>query len=408
MLSVAVMSPFSINLRHLRALPALAASGSVTAAADAIGMSQPSLTQGLSALERRLGTRLFDRRPGGVSATPQGAILIDRASLALGHLAEASRAALGPTRRGFAHADRLITATQLRAFLALAETGSLAGAATATGLSQPALHRAVRDLERVCGTSLAERNGRSLQLTRAGRLVARGARLARAELAAALAEIGGNPAGPIVIGAMPLARARALPTAIAAFVARQPRVPVKVVEGSWRELVEPLRDGVLDLMVGAMRDDPPAYLTQRLLFEDEPVVVARRGHPLLGRRVGPADLRRFDWIVAAPGAPLRSRWETMFADGDRPMPAVECGSVMVIRGVLADSDLLALVSPDQVEIELAAGLLSIVDAELPGGARRIALVHRSGWRPTPAQAHFVELLEMPAMSSGKAMAGPLF
>jgi LysR family transcriptional regulator of gallate degradation len=41
-----------------------------------------------------------------------------------------------------------------------------------------------------------------------------------------------------------------------------PGVLIDVVEGSWRELVEPLRDGVIDLMIGALRDEPPPDLAQ--------------------------------------------------------------------------------------------------------------------------------------------------
>jgi DNA-binding transcriptional LysR family regulator len=196
---------------------------------------------------------------------------------------------------------------------------------------------------------------------------------------------------------MPLPRALVLPAAITAFVDGAPRAVVNVVEGSWRDLVEPLRDGVIDLMVGALRDDPPPGLEQRPLFTDRLVIVARAGHPLAAAEtVDTATLARFGWIVAAPGTPLRAQWEALFAPGALPPAPIECGSVMVIRGILAGSDLLTLLSPDQVSLELSAGVFATVGAPLAQGVRSVGITMREGWRPTPAQARFVSLLESAA------------
>ena len=109
-----------------------------------------------------------------------------------------------------------MTISQLRALLALAAAGSFVNAAQASGLSQPSLHRAVRDVERLSGVVLVERRGRGVRLTEAGRRLARGFSLAIAEIQAALDEIDALAeleTGQIRIGAMPLARARLLPLA---------------------------------------------------------------------------------------------------------------------------------------------------------------------------------------------------
>ena len=49
--------PFDLNLRHLRALLAIREHGGITAAADAVSLSQPALTQGLAKLEHSLAIR---------------------------------------------------------------------------------------------------------------------------------------------------------------------------------------------------------------------------------------------------------------------------------------------------------------------------------------------------------------
>lgn len=395
-----MLTPFDLNLRHLRALSAMVDHGSLSAAAEAVGLSQPALTQGLGKLERQLGAALFDRRSDGVAPTPAGACMADRSARAFAHLAQATRGG-GRTPRGFARPEQLMTATQLHAFLRLADAGSFAGAAAASGQSQPALHRAVRDLEQICATPLAERRGRGVSLTAAGRRLARGIRLAAGEIAAGIVEAGGGEdSGRIGIGAMPLSRALVLPHAIAAFSRGTPRAVLDVIEGSWRELVDPLRDGVIDLMIGALRDEPPPGLEQRALLTDRLSVIGRRGHPLAATAAPGLDaLAAHGWIVGSAGTPLRAQWEAMFAGRPLPPAPIECGSVMVIRGVLRDSDLLTLLSPDQVALEIDRGMLTTIGPPLAHGVRTIGITTRSGWRPTAAAARLIALIEAAARAT---------
>lgn len=411
MLSVIGMTtPFDLNLRHLRALDLIVELGSMSAAAAAVNLTQPALTQGLAKLERQLGRALFDRHPDGVLPTEAGLLIAGRAQAAFAHLGSAARAALRGGSRGFARPEQLMTATQVRAYLALADAGSFVGAAAATGLSQPALHRAVRDLEQIGGVVLVERRGRGVQLTDAGRRLARGIRLAIGEIGAVIAELDDDDrgAGIVRIGAMPMARARVLPSAIAAFQRGTPRATVDIVEGSWRELVEPLNDGVLDLMIGALRDEAPPGLAQTPLFEDRLVVVGRAGHPLAGCIPTVEQLAQFGWIVGRAGTPLMAHWLTLFRSTPAPIAPIECGSVLVIRGVLADSDLLTLLSPDQVALEIASGMLTTIGEPLTHGTRTIGITTRADWRPTRAQRRLLTLLEAAAKdkNSGKLMIAP--
>lgn len=363
----------------------------MSAAAAAASLSQPALTQGIAKLERQLGVPLFDRRSNGMTATLQGAAFARRADAAFSHLAASARAG----GRGFARPDRLMTATQLRAFLALADAGSFAEAARLASWSQPAIHRAVRDLEQIGGLPLAERRGRGVVLTQDGRRLARAARLMQSELAAAFEDMSPDAGerGRLVIGAMPLCRARLLPAAIAALNRAVPRATVDIIDGSWRELVEPLRDGRIDMMIGALREDPaPLDIAQEPLLVDRLAVVARAGHPLAGTTPGLDALAAFPWIVGRFDTPLRAHWQAMFEGRDPPHAPVECGSAMTIRGILVDSDCLTLLSPDQVAMEVETGLLALIDLPIEGLARTIGIATRLGWQPTFLQRHLVEIL----------------
>jgi LysR family transcriptional regulator, regulator for genes of the gallate degradation pathway len=375
------MDIWTLNLRHLAALAATRQLGSLSAAAQAVNLTQPALTQGLAKLERQFGQKLFERHSDGMAATEAATLLATRIEAALAHI--------GSSR---------VTMAQVRALIAVGDAGSYAGASAATGLAQPSLHRAVSDLTVALRRILVERRGKGIALTEAGRRTLRSFRLARAELAAGLAEVtalAGRETGRITIGAMPLSRARLLPAAVTAFHRQHPDFDIRIVEGSYAEMIEPLRDGEIDLLIGALREaGTDSDVVQQALFEDRPVVLGRAGHSLESREADMATLATYPWTIAAPGTPLRTHWERMFADAGIAPPhvPVECGSVITIRQILRDSDFLTLLSPDQVAVELEAGVLVKICDASPNLVRTIGITTRNGWRPTAMQGVFIQVI----------------
>lgn len=368
------------NIRHFAALAATVRHGSLSQAARAINLTQPALTQAIAGLETSLGISLFDREPRGMSATPAGILMAERA--------EAAIALIGSPR---------VTGTQLRAFLALAREGSYSGAAELTGLSPATLHRAVADLSVALGQRLVERRGRILILTPAGNRRARNFGLAMAELRAGLEEVAdlqGQAGGRIAIGAMPLSRARWLPESIIGFSKLHPGIDIAIREGSYAELAGPLRDGEIDMLLGALRNESQAGdLAQEAVFEDRPAIIMRAAHPILSAPDPAGAMARYPWLMPGQGTPLRRYWEEMMSAmaGEPPRVPIECGSVMTIRQLLLASDALTLLSPDQLAVEIDAGLLSSLPPPT-AVVRTIGIVTRSGWRPTPAQAAFIGML----------------
>ncbi len=372
------MEIWDYNLRHLAAIAQIARLGTMGAAARAVNLTQPALTQALARVEGQLGLMLFERRHDGMVSTPAALVLAPRIAAALDHTASPH-----------------VTTARMRALLALADHGGYLGASLATGLAVPTLHRAIKDLALSLRKVLVERRSNAVVLTESGHALARAFRLARVELEAGLAELEalkGREIRRITVGAMPLSRARILPAAVARFLKRHPHVRIAIAEGARAELVEPLRNGMIDMMIGALRDplvEPD--LTQAALFEDEPVIVARHDHPLASTQPDLATLARHAWILPARGAPLRDSLEALFdaAGLAHPPVPVESGSVMTIRQILIESDFLALVSPDQVAVECEARWLTSL-GRLPGAFHRvIGVTTRTSWRPTAVQAEFL-------------------
>ncbi|XBS70358.1 LysR family transcriptional regulator [Acerihabitans sp. KWT182] len=392
---------YSLNLRHLGALLEVAAKGNISGAARTVNISQPALAQAIGKIEQTLDISLFERRPGGVTITDDGARFIARTERALAYLASGVR----QIRRGagkpvLMNLDQRVTMSQLRALVSVVGAGSYAIAARQLDMTQPSLHRAMRELQEVVEVPLLERTGRAIRATApAGQLV-HFVGLMLAELRAGIDEIATRNqglCGTLRIGVLPVARSYFLSRVLAGFCTQWPAASVEIVEGPHAELLSHLRQGDVDLMIGSQRESVPNHdVIQEALFDDELVIVGRAGHPLHGKPyLTTADLLSHHWVMPAPGTPLRVNWERMFeARGHTPpILRVQCGSVTIKRGMMLEGDWLTLMSRDQFRLESQAGQLVEIGSPGPDFWRTIALTRRNDWRPTLLQATFIELLK---------------
>ncbi len=391
------------NLRHLRAFREVARANSVSLAAKTVYLSQPAITQAIAKLEEMVDAPLFERRNDGMYPTEPGDLFRIRVDRALDHIETGAREALrvGARKgaRGFSNFDQLLTAAQLRAIASIARAGNFSLAARAAGVSQPALHRAARDLERLAGVTFFLKTGQGIALTRAAEALARHARLAFSELEQGFEEIAmwrGHEEAVIMVGTMPLPRSFLLPSAMLSLMRDSPEVRVSVVDGPYDDLLNGLRQGDVDMLIGAMRDPVPIDdVVQEPLFEDPVAVVARAGHPLARkRRVSVADLADYAWILPRRGAPSRELFEKAFADveGLNLKGLIEASSLILIREILNSCDRLTFISAHQIRHEQSLGLLAVLDTELPTVSRPIGVTVRRDWRPTATQQKFLQFL----------------
>jgi len=91
--SSSILPPLSITLTQLRSFLAVVRTGSVTAAADELVVTQPSVSAAVTALARELGTTLLEREGRGVRPTPAGSAFEPYAADVIGLLERGRRAA---------------------------------------------------------------------------------------------------------------------------------------------------------------------------------------------------------------------------------------------------------------------------------------------------------------------------
>jgi LysR family transcriptional regulator, regulator for genes of the gallate degradation pathway len=390
------------KLRRLRAFEAAARHRSITAAAGMVGLSQPALTQAISALEHEVGSRLLERKATGSFLTECGAIYLGRVERLL-HEIDRAISEIGQSRNHAASSapgilSRKATRTQMRAMLAVAGSGSFSAAARDLAISEPSLHRSAREFERLIRRPLFGRTAHGLSVNRRGAELARRLAVAFREFEYALDEVRASEgiySGRISVGALGLARTLLMPHLVDSFLDAYPNVSVEIVDGEYNTLLSRLRHGRLDLLVCALRDPAPANdVHQEPLFWDPFAIVVRRDHPLTRRAaVTLEDLVKYKWIVPAHGTPVRDACDAIFEEGRLyPRSTIEAHSYGIVRAMLMEGDRVALSSHRQIALEEKMGLLVVIPYALPQPGRTIGVAIRRGWAPAAIQKKFMNSL----------------
>ncbi|KAB8182701.1 LysR family transcriptional regulator [Nonomuraea phyllanthi] len=195
-----------------------------------------------------------------------------------------------------------MTLAQLRVLVAVAEHGGFTAAADHTGMSQPAVSRAVAALERELGAALFVRHRDGIALTEAGRAALARARetlrhfdLIRADVAAAAGQI----TGELRLASLPSATGTLVARLLRAFTDRYPQVRVRLFEGVDDDIREWLLRGAAE--IGVVTLPAPGLHTVHLSTHDM-VAVLPEGHPLAARpAITLADLAGRPFILTTAG-----------------------------------------------------------------------------------------------------------
>jgi len=188
---------------------------------------------------------------------------------------------------------------QLRYFVAVAERGGFAAAASALNVAQSALSRHVKELERELGGALLERGARGVTVTESGKvLLARGRWLFGAidDIKAEVQTENREPSGTVRLGA-PSSLANIFYAPFAQLIAgRFPRVRLELSEGLTEGMCDHLLRGELDLAV-ITQPQPNDHLDYETLMVEQVFLIGAPRDPLLKR--GRLTRKEFNALPAA-------------------------------------------------------------------------------------------------------------
>ncbi|CAH0342014.1 pca operon transcription factor PcaQ [Rhizobium sp. CECT 9324] len=261
--------------------------------------------------------------------------------------------------------DNRIKFRHLQTFVEVARQKSVMKAAQLLNISQPAVTKTIRELEEVLGVAVFERDGRGIRITRYGEAFLKHAGAALTALRQGFDSVSHAvhaDAPPIRVGALPTVSTRIMPRAMTLFLQEDIPARIKIVTGENAVLLEQLRIGDLDLVVGRLA--APEQMTGfsfEHLYSEQVIFCVRAGHPLLGE--GSAvftALDRYPVLMPTRASIIRPFVERyLIANGISALPTqIETVSDSFGRAFVRNTDAIWIISAGVVASDLDDGTLA--------------------------------------------------
>lgn len=285
--------------------------------------------------------------------------------------------------------DSRVKFRHLQTFVEVARQKSVMKAAELLHVSQPAVTKTIRELEDALGVAVVERDGRGIKLTRYGEVFLRHAGAALTALRQGFDSVSQERFGdapPIRVGALPTVSTRIMPRAMELFLNEETWSRIKIVTGENAVLLEQLRVGDLDLVVGRLASpDKMSGFSFEHLYSEQVVFAVRAGHPLLAAAESPfANLGRYTLIMPTRGSIIRPFVESfLIANGVADLPKqIETVSDSFGRAFVRSSDAIWIISTGVVANDVEDGLLSLLPIDTSETRGPVGLTMRTNALPS--------------------------
>jgi DNA-binding transcriptional LysR family regulator len=282
----------------------------------------------------------------------------------------------------------------IRAFLAVANSGSFAKAAVELNLSPSALTVQIQQLEEWLGVALLERSPRQVSLTAAGqnnRGPMEKLLLDLDNIVSGSRDLAALRRGVVTLAALPSMCSGALPPILKTFREQFPGVEVRLRDVVAQRIDALVREGEVDFGLG-VRARMNHGLTFDVVMVDRLSLFVPRGHPLAERRsIQLSALVGQPLILTGRDSSVRERVEQLFAEeGLTLTPALEANYMSTVIALVRQGLGMTLLpeSADDGRSDLVQ-----VRVEHAGLNREIGLITRTGHGLSPAAQQFVGMLK---------------
>ncbi|MDP3171472.1 MAG: LysR family transcriptional regulator [Polaromonas sp.] len=255
---------------------------------------------------------------------------------------------------------------QVALVLAIGEHGTLRKASAELGMTQPAATKMIQELESALGQRLFERVGRGQKLTPAGASVLRhfrGLRGSVESMTRELAELQLGSSGRVSVGSIMAPSPNLLTRAIIVLKQAYPMLSVDITLDTSDRLFELLREGVLDVAIGRIRDSHRADYRFTPLENEALAVVVGVDHPLARRKTVKFDsLMAYGWILQPHGSPMREVLEQEFRmlQASPPQGLIETASILTTTNLIAETEMVGVLPLSIARTYARHGLLTVL------------------------------------------------
>lgn len=288
----------------------------------------------------------------------------------------------------------------LNTLVAAIEEGSLRGGARRLGVSQPAMTKALRELEREVACPLIVRSTTGVVATAQGQVLYEHARAVARELSTArdtIGQLSGSMTGQLSIGAVPLAVMLLIPETLRTFGREFPNIRLRISEELYTHQLQRLRKGEVDVAVGGIPVGMPSgEFVMEPLLETTMEVVVRKGSPREHAR-SLKDLSEARWVYT--GANSEEGYaKLLFSLHGMPPPPVGAvvNSTLALLSLVATGDYVGLMPKQIAHHGIARSYLSVVPVAERGLPLTVGAIVRSDTAVLPAVRHFIAHLHRAA------------
>jgi len=289
---------------------------------------------------------------------------------------------------------RRLRLKDLHTLQTIAELGSMAKASAELGLSQPAISKAIADMEHVLGAPLLDRSARGVELTEAGRLLVERGRVVFDELRQGVRDI--QQFADPTRGEVRIGTTEPISAFVAEVIIRLHRlhagVTYHVAVSDTTTLMRQLRERDLDVVITRWTEEVVAEdVAVEKLFTAPLAVLADQSHPLIGRkRLALADLVGEAWTLSPQTSFLGRIVADLFERVGLTYPAtvVSTLSIHMRLNLLASGAFLTMLPARMVGDPANAGWLRALDVEMPESAGSIAAITIRNRRAVGASSLF--------------------
>lgn len=231
--------------------------------------------------------------------------------------------------------ERRLKLRDLRVLMTVVQAGSMGKAAKQLGTSQPAISRAIADLEHMLGVPLLDRDSHGVEATSFGRLVISRGVTVFDELRQTVSDIEflSDPAAGEVRIATSIAVAVSFVSAVIDRLSKQyARLSFDVLSTDNITARRALEERRVDLTIGHLIEPVPDSMTTEVLFHEPHVVVTGSKSPLLRRRnLRLKDLINERWMLPPPDSPFGSVVREAFRAEGLDLPRAVITSLLPLR-----------------------------------------------------------------------------
>lgn len=292
--------------------------------------------------------------------------------------------------------------SSLQALVAAVQEGSLRAAARRLGISQPALTKLMRELEREMGAPLLLRSRAGVVASTQGRALYEAALRVNRELAGAaeqIEQLGGHMVGEIKVGAVPQALMLLIPETLRTFCREFPEIRLRVTEELYVAQLAKLRDGEVDLLVGPLPTGVAAgeFVSEPLIPLQMAVVACKGSRLARASSLKELATARAKWVYTSASGGAGYVKELFHHHGMEPPAALAvANSTLALWAMIAGGDYIGLMPLAVARHPLGASQMTIVPIREGHLKLTVGVMARNETLLKPVARHFITHLQRAA------------